>query len=141
MDFPKSCRQTNWSSESLKNYTSIESIRRHLARGNSSYLCRHPEVRAIIRVFLHELLDKQPENIYEFSAALFNCNNSLLLVNKINKQLNLVDRASKRNKGSENVAEEIFPKTTSTDSLLSRASTSADIDAMLRYAMLLRDDK
>ncbi|XP_061389129.1 uncharacterized protein LOC133324299 [Musca vetustissima] len=139
MDYPISCRQNNWSSKSLKNYSTIESIRRHLARGNSSYLCRHPELRAIIRVFLHELIDKQPENIYEFSAALFNCNNSPLLVTKINKQLDLANKKLKRSQWSEYDIENKFSEMTSTHSLLSRTSISPDIDAILRYAMVLRD--
>ncbi|XP_073848407.1 uncharacterized protein [Musca autumnalis] len=141
MDLPKSYRQNNWSQESVKHYTSVGSSRKHLYRVNCSYLCRHPELRAIIRVLLHEMIDKQPANIYEFSAALFNCNNSPLLVTKINKQLDLVNKATKRNQWSEYDAEKVFTHTTSTHSLLSEASISADIDAMLRYAMILRDVK
>lgn len=34
----------NWDTESVKNYTSVEHIKKQLQRGNWSYLAKHPEV-------------------------------------------------------------------------------------------------
>lgn len=133
--------QGNWDTESLKNYTSLDRIKKQLHRGNWSYLCRHPELRAIIRVFLHELINKQPENMFEFSAALFNCNNSPLLVTKINQQLKRVNNQLKNSHWSQYDGEMFVSDIDSTHSLLSQASIGSDIDSMLRYAMILRDKK
>ncbi|XP_065354733.1 uncharacterized protein LOC135949188 [Calliphora vicina] len=138
---PKLDCKGNWDSESVKNYTSLNQIKKQLHGGNWSYLCRHPELRAIIRVFLHELINKQPENINEFSAALFNCNNSPLLVTKINQQLRRVNENLKQSRWSQYDGEMFFSEIDSTHSLLSRASIGTDIDNMLRYAMLMRDRK
>ncbi|TMW48500.1 hypothetical protein DOY81_006427 [Sarcophaga bullata] len=138
---PKLNCEGSWDSESVKNYTSVEHIKKQLQRGNWSYLSKHPELRAIIRVLLHELIDKQPENIYEFAAALFNCNNTPLLVTKINQQLKWANEQKKRSHWSQYDGEEFFCEMGSTHSLLSRASIGKDIDTMLRYAMLMRDKK
>ncbi|XP_046805772.1 uncharacterized protein LOC111686069 isoform X1 [Lucilia cuprina] len=133
--------QGNWDSKSIKNYSSLEHIKKQLQRSNWSYLCRHPELRAIIRIFLHELINKTPENIHEFSAALFNSNNSPLLVTKINQQLKRVNENFKQSHWSQYDGEMFFSKTDSTHSLLSRTSIGTDVDNMLRYAMIMRDRK
>ncbi|KAM7363751.1 uncharacterized protein ACRADG_000538 isoform 1-T1 [Cochliomyia hominivorax] len=119
----------------------MEHIKKQLSRGNWSYLSRHPELRAIIRVFLNELINKEPENIYEFSVAFFNCNYSPLLVTKINQQLKRVNANLKQSHWSEYDGEMFCSKEHSTHSLLSQCSIGTDIDNILRYAMLLRDQK
>ncbi|XP_075167514.1 uncharacterized protein LOC142239604 [Haematobia irritans] len=139
MDNPNSYRQSNWSEESIGNYTSPESIKKRLTIGNICYLNRHPELRAIIRMFLHELINKQPENIYEFSAALFNLNNTPLLVTKINCELEKVKQNLKKNQWSQYDAEDIFSEKVSTHSLISKSSTIADIENILRYSMIFKD--
>lgn len=52
MDLPKLYCEGNWDSESLKNYTSLEHIKKQLYRGNWSYLSRHPEVSNPLYLFL-----------------------------------------------------------------------------------------
>ncbi|KAH8405742.1 hypothetical protein KR215_008264 [Drosophila sulfurigaster] len=65
----------------------IKNVSRNMRKGDWTYLCRHPEVRAIIRVITTEAIKKHPKNIYKFAADLFNCNNQKRICKKINKQL------------------------------------------------------
>ncbi|ALC41848.1 CG34021, partial [Drosophila busckii] len=65
----------------------IKIISKNLRKGDWSYLYQHLEVRAIIRVIVTEAIKQRPENIFKFTADLFNCRNSKSLIAKINKQL------------------------------------------------------
>ncbi|KAL7736308.1 hypothetical protein ACLKA6_014785 [Drosophila palustris] len=58
-----------------------------MRKGDWTYLCRHPEVRAIIRVIITEAIKTHPKNIYTFAADLFHCTNHKKISKKINKQM------------------------------------------------------
>uniref|UniRef100_A0A1B0AA63 Uncharacterized protein n=1 Tax=Glossina pallidipes TaxID=7398 RepID=A0A1B0AA63_GLOPL len=139
MEKPSIPQENNWDSQSVEMYQSVDNIKKQMRKGNWTYIWRHPEIRAIIRVFLHELIDKQPKNIYEFSAALFNCNNTPLLITKVNKQLQIVNKELKKGQWSHHDCDMVFAESDSSHSLLSSSSVGPDIDSMLRYAVILRD--
>lgn len=73
----------------------IRNVSKHMRKGDWTYLCRHPEVRAIIRVIVTEAIKEHPENIYTFAAGLFNCNNHKNICKKINKQMKWIDAQQK----------------------------------------------
>ncbi|XP_017151286.1 uncharacterized protein LOC108161520 [Drosophila miranda] len=75
-----------------KFYATVGNISRNMRKGDWTYLQRHPEIRAIIRTIITEAIEKKPSNIFQFAANLFQCNNELELVRKINKQLKLVNQ-------------------------------------------------
>ncbi|XP_013112280.1 uncharacterized protein LOC106090587 [Stomoxys calcitrans] len=118
----------------------MEPFQKGLTKGNYSYLKRHPELRAIIRVLLHEIIDKEPENIYEFSAALFNCNNIPFLVNMIKEKLELMKKKFKKGQSSPNDEQDIFIERMPAHTLDSRVFISAEIESILRFAMALMDE-
>ncbi|EDV56341.1 uncharacterized protein LOC6546834 [Drosophila erecta] len=70
-----------------KFYDTIENISRNLRKDDWTYLQRHPEIRAIIRVITAEAIKAQPSNIYQFTADLFASERDEEMVEKINKQL------------------------------------------------------
>lgn len=66
-----------------KFYSTIRDISRNMRKDDWSYLQRHPEVRAIIRVIVSEAVKENPENIYLFAASLFQCENEKKLVDLV----------------------------------------------------------
>ncbi|KAH8320564.1 hypothetical protein KR067_005273 [Drosophila pandora] len=89
-----------------KFYETIRDISRNMRKDDWSYLQRHPEVRAIIRVIVSEAVKEKPENIYFFAAALFQCENEKKLVDLINKQLQWVNEQLRG--GAWNPADGVF---------------------------------
>eukprot|EP00099_Drosophila_melanogaster_P000823 NP_001033942.1 uncharacterized protein Dmel_CG34021 [Drosophila melanogaster] len=70
-----------------KFYETIGNISRNMRKDDWTYLQRHPEIRAIIRVITAEAVKAKPSNIYQFTANLFGSERDEEMVEKINKQL------------------------------------------------------
>nr|XP_036214516.1 uncharacterized protein LOC118680155 isoform X2 [Bactrocera oleae] len=68
--------KSNWDTKSINHYRTVQQIKRQLRQGNSAYLCNHPEIRAIIRVLIHEAINEKTENVPKFIANLFSCGNA-----------------------------------------------------------------
>ncbi|EDW90797.1 uncharacterized protein LOC6530139 [Drosophila yakuba] len=74
-----------------KFYATIGNISRNMRKDDWTYLQRHPEIRAIIRVITAEAVKARPSNIYQFAAKLFVSERDEEMVEKINKQLKWLD--------------------------------------------------
>ncbi|KAH8379941.1 hypothetical protein KR009_008123 [Drosophila setifemur] len=129
-----------WDSRAIKNYGSISHIQKELRHGNWDYLCKHPEIRAIIRVILHQALNAKPsaDNMRKFVADLINCSSNPLLVPMINTQLSYVKEQLKRGRWSQFDAEMLFMESPSTHSLLSTASDDGNVHPVLTYALVFK---
>ncbi|EDV51373.1 uncharacterized protein LOC6543871 [Drosophila erecta] len=129
-----------WDSRDIKHYSSISRIQKQLRLGNWEYLCQHPEIRAIIRVILHQALNARPkpENLRKFVAELFNCGQNPLLVPMINTQLKYVKDQLQRGRWSKFDAEMLFMESPSTHSLLSTASEESNVHPVLTYALVFK---
>ncbi|XP_030373090.1 uncharacterized protein LOC115623051 [Scaptodrosophila lebanonensis] len=130
--------QSKWDSSAIKHYCSIPRIQKHLRKANWSYLCSHPEIRAIIRVILHQTLNANPSDVRQFVGKFFNCGTTPLLVPLINAQLKYVKDQLKRGRWSEYDAEMLFKESPSTHSLLSNASTEGNVHPVLTYALVFK---
>ncbi|XP_034477536.1 uncharacterized protein LOC117784047 [Drosophila innubila] len=91
----------------------IKNVSRNMRKGDWTYLCRHPEVRAIIRVIVMEAIKKNPENIYTFAADLFHCTNNKNICKKINKQMKWINRQVKSGTWTPADGLMLFPETSS----------------------------
>ncbi|XP_017089930.1 uncharacterized protein [Drosophila bipectinata] len=129
-----------WDSQAIKHYKSIPSIQKELRRGNWEYLCQHPEIRAIIRVILHQALNAkpQPKDIRKFVADFFNCCRTPLLVPMINDQVKYVKEQLRMGRWSKFDAEMLFMESPSTHSLLSTASEVGNVHPVLAYALVFK---
>ncbi|BFG05124.1 uncharacterized protein DMAD_03936 [Drosophila madeirensis] len=94
-----------------KFYATIGNISRNMRKGDWTYLQRHPEIRAIIRTIITEAIEKKPNDIFQFAANLFQCNNEPVIVRKINKQLRLVNRQLRGGQWSPADGEIVFSET------------------------------
>ncbi|XP_030387302.1 uncharacterized protein LOC115633926 [Scaptodrosophila lebanonensis] len=79
----------------LKFNATVAHISRNMSKGNWTYLCKHPEIRAITRVILMEVIKTRPNNIYRLAASLFHYENIKRTAEKINKQLKWVNEQLK----------------------------------------------
>ncbi|EDW79542.1 uncharacterized protein Dwil_GK20535 [Drosophila willistoni] len=140
MEFSKIWDLGDWDSRAIKNYSSISKIQKEIRRGNWSYICHHPEIRAIIRVILREAVNIQPkgQDIRKFVANFVNCNQNPLLVPMINAQLKYVNEQLKRGRWGMYDAEGLFMESQSTHSLLSTASTESNVHPVLTYALVFK---
>ncbi|ALC44138.1 CG34012 [Drosophila busckii] len=127
-----------WDSGAIKHYNTIERIQKQLRKGYWSYLNDHPEIRAIIRVIMHQVINENPDNVRQFIAHFFNCRRTPLLVPMINTQLKYVKEQLKRGRWSKYDAETLFLETPSTHSLLSNASTDHNVHPVLTYALVFK---
>ncbi|KAH8384606.1 hypothetical protein KR093_002642 [Drosophila rubida] len=73
----------------------VKNVSRNMRKGDWAYLCRHPEVRAIIRVIVTEAIRTHPKNFYKFVADLFCCSNQKKVCRKINKQIRWISLQGK----------------------------------------------
>ncbi|KAH8239054.1 hypothetical protein KR032_000298 [Drosophila birchii] len=129
-----------WNSQDIQNYSSVSRIQKQLRLGNWEYICNHPEIRAIIRVILHNAINEKPEpdNIPKFLAEFFNCQSNPLLVSLINTQLKYVKEQLSRGRWSKFDAEDLFMESPSTHSLLSTASVDSNVHPVLTYALVFK---
>ncbi|KAH8297452.1 hypothetical protein KR044_012081 [Drosophila immigrans] len=91
----------------------IQNVSRNMRKGDWAYLCRHPEVRAIIRVIATEAIKSQPQNIYNFAAELFNCTNQKSVCKKINKQIKWIHSQVKHGAWTPADGPMLFPESSS----------------------------
>ncbi|TDG49162.1 hypothetical protein AWZ03_004462 [Drosophila navojoa] len=70
----------------------IKNISRNLRKGDWTYLGRHPEIRAIIRVIIMQAVKQKPSDIFAFAADLFSIKKQKQLIKLINKQLKWVNK-------------------------------------------------
>ncbi|XP_030554281.1 uncharacterized protein LOC115757948 [Drosophila novamexicana] len=91
----------------------IQNISRNLRKGDWTYLGRHPEIRAIIRVIVTEAIKQRPENIFSFAADLFNPKKQKILTKMINKQLKWVNSQVRSGAWSPADGVMLFPDTSS----------------------------
>ncbi|XP_004524410.1 uncharacterized protein LOC101459094 [Ceratitis capitata] len=132
MSFKKS-----WDSKSIGHYKTVEQIRKQLRQGNSAYLCNHPEIRAIIRVLIHEAINEEPENFPQFLANLVTCANTPRLTIMINKQLKLIKKEIGKSRYAGFDPEVILNERESSHSLVSKISIPENVNALLKYALVL----
>ncbi|KAH8357630.1 uncharacterized protein LOC110178960 [Drosophila serrata] len=129
-----------WNSKDIRYYNSISRIQKQLRLGNWEYICNHPEIRAIIRVILHNAINEKPEsvNLRKFLGDFFNCERTRLLVPLINTQLKYVKEQLSRGRWSKFDAEDLFMESPSTHSLLSTASEDSNVHPVLTYALVFK---
>ncbi|XP_011195092.1 uncharacterized protein LOC105220352 [Zeugodacus cucurbitae] len=127
----------NWDTKSINHYKTVERIRTQLRRGNSAYLCNHPEIRAIIRVLIHEVINEKPENFPQFVANLFSCANTPRLTLMINKQIKIVNKELKKSRYGGFDPEVILKERESAQSLVSKTSIPDNTNSILKYALVL----
>ncbi|KAH8398985.1 hypothetical protein KR222_008027, partial [Zaprionus bogoriensis] len=95
----------------------ITTISRNSRKSDWSYLCRHPEIRAIIRVIIMEAVKNDPQNIFIFAAELFDCSNRKRLITLINKQMKWMKCQLKSGEWAPAEGVKIFPETSSDSSI------------------------
>ncbi|XP_062128980.1 uncharacterized protein LOC133840868 [Drosophila sulfurigaster albostrigata] len=127
-----------WDTNAIRHYSTLPRIQKQLRKGNWAYLSEHPEIRAIIRVIMHQVINAKPENIRQFIADFFNCCHTPLLVPMINTQLMYVKEQLKRGRWSKFDGEMLFMESPSTHSLLSTASAEANVHPVLTYALVFK---
>ncbi|KAH8411176.1 hypothetical protein KR222_009644 [Zaprionus bogoriensis] len=127
-----------WDSDAIKRYRTLPRIQKQLRKGNWAYLSDHPEIRAIIRVIMHQVINANPKNVRKFIADFFNCRRTPLLVPLINAQLKYVKEQLQRGRWSKFDAEMLFMESPSTHSLLSSASVGANVHPVLTYALVFK---
>ncbi|XP_064538175.1 uncharacterized protein LOC135428252 [Drosophila montana] len=91
----------------------IQNISRNLRKGDWTYMGRHPEIRAIIRVIVTEAIKKRPKNIFNFAADLFSHKKQKKLTKMINKQLKWVNSQVRSGAWSPADGVMLFPETSS----------------------------
>ncbi|XP_017115345.1 uncharacterized protein LOC108137916 [Drosophila elegans] len=99
-----------------KFYETIGNVSRNMRKDDWTYLQRHPEIRAIIRVITSEAIKAKPSNIFHFTAKLFSCENDEELVEKINKQLKWVNEQLRRGTWNPADGDVSFPESSETSS-------------------------
>ncbi|XP_017002703.2 uncharacterized protein [Drosophila takahashii] len=99
-----------------KFYETIGNISRNIRKDDWTYLQRHPEIRAIIRVITTEAIKAKPSNIYHFTANLFTCERDEEMVEKINKQLKWVNEQLRGGTWNPADGDIPFPETSETSS-------------------------
>ncbi|EDV90305.1 GH23291 [Drosophila grimshawi] len=127
-----------WDSNAIKHYSSLDRIQKQLRKGNWAYISDHPEIRAIIRVIMHQVINANPDNVRQFIADFFNCRRTPMLVQMINTQLKYVKEQLKRGRWSKFDAEMLFMESPSTHSLLSSASADFNVHPVLTYALVFK---
>ncbi|EDV97540.1 uncharacterized protein LOC6558265 [Drosophila grimshawi] len=127
-----------WDSNAIKHYSSLDRIQKQLRKGNWSYISDHPEIRAIIRVIMYQVINANPDNVRQFIADFFNCRRTPMLVQMINTQLKYVKEQLKRGRWSKFDAEMLFMESPSTHSLLSSASADFNVHPVLTYALVFK---
>ncbi|XP_053944999.1 uncharacterized protein LOC128854716 [Anastrepha ludens] len=125
-----------WDTKSIENYKTAQGIQKQLRQGNSAYLCSHPEIQAIIRVLIHELINENPANFYNFVSTFFTCSNTPRLTILINQQLKLMNKQRKKSRYAGFDPDVILKGRRSTDSLISKISIPENVNAILRYALV-----
>lgn len=127
-----------WDTHAIRHYSTLPRIQKQLRKANCTYLSEHPEIRAIIRVIMHQVINANPENVRQFIANFFNCCRTPLLVPMINAQLKYVKEQLKRGRWSKFDGEMLFMEIPSTHSLLSTASTEENVHPLLTYALVFK---
>ncbi|KAH8401887.1 hypothetical protein KR009_008530 [Drosophila setifemur] len=103
-----------------KFFATIGNISRNIRKDDATYLQRHPEIRAIIRVIITEAIKAKPSNIFDFTASLFHADNDQNLVEMINKQLKWVNEQLRD--GNWNQADGVYNFSESSDDTSERDS-------------------
>ncbi len=49
----------------------VEKIKRDLKENNAAYLVRHPELKAMLNIYMIKLLDQKPEDVLTFTGNFF----------------------------------------------------------------------
>ncbi|XP_039947492.1 uncharacterized protein LOC126751177 [Bactrocera neohumeralis] len=129
--------KSNWDTKSINHYRTVQRIKKQLRQGNSAYLCNHPEIRAIIRVLIHEAINEKTENFPQFIANLFSCANTPRLIIMINEQMKVVNKELKKSRYTGFDPEMILEERESTHSLISKTSIPDSANAILKYALIL----
>nr|XP_036214506.1 uncharacterized protein LOC118680155 isoform X1 [Bactrocera oleae] len=129
--------KSNWDTKSINHYRTVQQIKRQLRQGNSAYLCNHPEIRAIIRVLIHEAINEKTENVPKFIANLFSCGNAPRLTIMINEQIKVVHKELKKSRYTGFDPEVILEERESTKSIVSKTSIHDSANAILKYALVL----
>ncbi|KAH8301618.1 uncharacterized protein [Drosophila kikkawai] len=90
-DNPTGNHENRYKAEISKFYATIATVSRNIRKDDWTYLQRHPEIRAIIRVITMEAINAKASNIHQFVADLFSSENDKELIEKINRQLKAVN--------------------------------------------------
>ena len=49
----------------------VEQIKRNLKESNSEYLANHPELKAMLNIYMIKLLDQKPDDVLTFTGNFF----------------------------------------------------------------------
>ncbi|XP_017866634.1 PREDICTED: uncharacterized protein LOC108616157 [Drosophila arizonae] len=91
-DQPVESEENSYDEDMIYIDNTIKNISRNLRKGDWTYLGRHPEIRAIIRVIIMQAVKQKPKNIFTFAADLFSIKKQKQLTKLINKQLKWVNK-------------------------------------------------
>ncbi|XP_037953179.1 uncharacterized protein LOC119683540 [Teleopsis dalmanni] len=128
-----------WNLEAIQYYKDVKSVKKQLRKENKNYLYHNPEIRAILRVAIAELMKHKPENPGAHLASVFSCKNMPLILFKLNQQIKEVNTILKRKEQSFGI-KAVLKERESTHSMLSTASEYSEVvGGLLDFALIFNN--